>query len=130
MNQVELIGRLVRDVNMRTAKNEEQTAVALFTLAVDRNTKEADFISCKAFGRTAEFMEQYTRKGQRIGVTGRIQTGSYEGKKGETVYTMDVIVSQVFFADGKIEEVKPEAEKPLDKAETKKPAESNYRRYR
>ena len=116
MNQVELIGRLVRDVNMRTAKNEEQTAVALFTLAVDRNTKEADFISCKAFGRTAEFMEQYTRKGQRIGVTGRIQTGSYEGKKGETVYTMDVIVSQVFFADGKIEEEKPEPEKPVERA--------------
>lgn len=124
MNQVNLIGRLARDVDMRTAKNEEQTAIAIFTLAVDRNGKECDFISCRAFGKTAEFMERYTAKGQRIGVTGRIQTGSYEGKKGETVYTTDVIVNQIYFADGKREEEKPVPEKPLEKASP----ESRYTR--
>ena len=126
MNQVNLIGRLVRDVDMRSARTEAQTAIAIFTLAVDRGSKDADFISCRAFGPTAEFLEKYTSKGQRIGVSGRIQTGSYENKKGEKVYTMDVIVSQVYFADGKREEEKPEPEKPLEKASP----ESRYTRRR
>lgn len=126
MNQVNLIGRLVRDVDMRSARNEDQTAIALFTLAVDRNGKDSDFISCRAFGKTAEFLEKYTAKGQRIGVTGQIRTGSYENNKGEKVYTTDVIVSQVYFADGKREEEKPEPEKPLEKASP----ESRYTRRR
>lgn len=123
MNSVNLIGRLVRDVDVRTAKNEDQTAIGIFTLAVDRNGKEADFISCRAFGKTAEFLEKYTKKGDRIGVTGRIQTGSYENRKGEKVYTTDVIVERTYFADGGREASKPaepeEApDRPVERAST------------
>lgn len=123
MNSVNLIGRLVRDVDVRTAKNEDQTAIAIFTLAVGRNDKEADFISCRAFGKTAEFLERYTKKGDRIGVTGRIQTGSYENRKGDRVYTTNVIVERTYFAGGGLEEAKPaepeEApERPVELANT------------
>lgn len=122
MNQVSLIGRLVRDVNVKEIKTKKgDMSMAFFTLAVQRNKDEADFISCKAFGATAEFLEDRTEKGQQIGVTGRIQTGSYEGKKGETVYTTDVVVDHVYFADGKREADKPQ-EDPVER--------SSYRRER
>lgn len=111
MNTVSLIGRLTRDVEIREARNEDKTIIAVFTLAVERpGSDAADFISCRAFGKTVEFLEDWTQKGDRIGVSGRIQTGSYENKKGEKVYTMDVIVNQVYFADGKREAAKPETE--------------------
>ena len=120
MNQVSLIGRLTRDVAVRDIKTKNgEMAMVLFTLAVQRNKDEADFISCKAFGRTAEFLEDYTEKGQQIGITGRIQTGSYEGKTGEKVYTTDVIVDNVYFADGKREAEKPEQD-PMEKASAEK----------
>lgn len=110
MNQVNLIGRLTRDVDIRESKDGE-TTIALFTLAVERmGSKEADFISCRAFGKTAEFLEDNTSKGQRLGVTGHIQTGSYENKKGDTVYTTDIIVERIYFADGKREAEKPKEE--------------------
>lgn len=123
MNQVSLIGRLTRDVEMRESKDGE-TAIALFTLAVDRGglkSNEADFISCRAFGKTAEFLEDYTGKGDRIGVTGRIQTGSYENRKGDVVYTTDVICERIYFADGKREAAKPEPEEsPKERGRSRK----------
>ena len=89
MNKVILMGRLTRDPEIRYSQSENSTAVARFTLAVDRrfkrdgaNEQSADFISCVAFGRTAEFMERYTRQGTKLVVEGRIQTGSYTNKDG------------------------------------------------
>lgn len=102
MNNVNLIGRLVADPVVRTANNKDKTQIANFTLAIDRvGSEEADFIRCTAFGRAAEFVEDYFTKGLRVGVTGRIQTGSYEHTDGHTVYTTDVIVDHLDFADGK-----------------------------
>lgn len=97
MNTVNLIGRLCRDVEIKELKD---TLLGTITLAVDRiGSEDANFIRCKAFGQTAEFLEKWTKKGQRIGVTGHIQTGSYE-KDGQTVYVTDIIIDHVDFADG------------------------------
>lgn len=83
---------------------ESQTAsIARFTLAVDRraNNGTADFINCVAFGTTAEFVKKWCAKGTKVCASGRIQTGSFEGKDGKKVYTTEVIVDQVEFAESK-----------------------------
>lgn len=105
MNNVALIGRLARDPEIRYSQGENQLAIARFTIAVDRNKKDAgaDFISCVAFGKTAEFIEKYFSKGKKIGIIGHIQTGSYE-KDGAKVYTTDVIADQVEFVESKSSE--------------------------
>ena len=109
MNNVTLIGRLCKDADMRTfkSKNDGDVLQATFTLAVDRNADDADFIRCIAYGKTAEIVEKYTAKGTRVGVTGHIRTDSYEHKDGYTVYTFDVIVDRFDFADGPAEEKQP-----------------------
>ena len=105
MNKVELVGRLTRDVEIRTT--ESGTVTARFSIAVSRRFKnaegvyEADFINCVAFGKTAEFIGKYFSKGSMIGVTGRIQTGSYTNKDGQKVYTTDVVVEECEFAESK-----------------------------
>ena len=107
MNKVILMGRLVRDPEVRYSQGENATAVARYTLAVDRrssraNSEEsADFIGCVAFGRAAEFAEKYLHKGTKLVVTGRIQTGSYTNKDGVRVYTTDVVVEDQEFAESK-----------------------------
>ena len=107
MNKVILMGRLVRDAEVRYSQGDASTAVARFTLAVDRRFKRdndeqtADFINCVAFGKTGEFLERYGRKGTKFLVEGRIQTGSYTNKDGQRVYTTDVVVEQVEFAESK-----------------------------
>lgn len=107
MNKVILMGRLTRDPEVRYTQGENQMAVARYTLAVDRrfnrNNDEntADFISCVAFGKTGEFAEKYLRKGTKIAVTGRIQTGSYTNKDGVKIYTTDVVVEDHEFAESK-----------------------------
>lgn len=95
MNNVSLMGRLTRDAEVRYT--QEGKAVARFTLAVDRGGKDAgaDFISCVAFGKTAEIIERYTAKGRQICLEGRINTGKYE-KDGRTVYTTDVAANRVY----------------------------------
>ena len=103
MNKVNLIGRIVRDADIRMG-NEK--TIAHYTLAVDRKygkkgEKEADFISCVAFGKGAEFAEKYLRKGMKIAVSGRIQTGSYTNQDGQTVYTTDVVVEEQEFCESK-----------------------------
>jgi single-strand DNA-binding protein len=103
MNKVILMGRLTRDPEVRMSGD---TAVARFSLAVDRRFKKdgdqtADFISCVAFGKTGEFIEKYGHKGTKFVVEGRIQTGSYTNKDGQKVYTTDVVVEQVEFAESK-----------------------------
>ena len=104
MNSVQLVGRLTRDPDVRYT--DGGTTVARFTLAVDRRFKkdggdEADFISCVAFGKTAEFLEKWFRKGQRLGLTGRIQTGSYVNQEGTKIYTTDVVTENVEFVESK-----------------------------
>ena len=100
MNSVALMGRLTKDPEIRQGETKK---VARYTLAVDRDGKkdEADFIACVAFDKGAEFAENYLRKGMRIAVTGRIQTGNYTNKDGVKVYTTDVIVARQEFADSK-----------------------------
>ena len=107
MNKVILMGRLTRDPEVRYSQGENATAVARYTLAVDRrfnrnnDEQTADFISCVAFGRSGEFAEKYLHKGTKIAVTGRIQTGSYTNKDGVKVYTTEVIVEDQEFAESK-----------------------------
>ena len=104
MNNVSLVGRLTRDPEVRYT--DGGMSIASFTVAVDRRFKTADgqtadFISCKAFKQTAEFVEKYFTQGHRIGITGRIQTGSYTNKDGVKVYTTDVMVDNVEFVESK-----------------------------
>ena len=106
MNKVILMGRLTRDPEVRYSAGENSMAIARYTLAVDRRFKKeneatADFISCVAFGKAAEFAEKYFRQGIRIAVSGRIQTGSYTNRDGNKVYTTDVVVEEQEFAESK-----------------------------
>lgn len=102
MNKVMLMGRLTKDPEVRWTQGENAMAIARYNLAVDRRgkDKEADFISCVAFGKSGEFAEKYLKKGTKIVVSGRIQTGSYE-KDGKKVYTTDVVVEEHYFCEGK-----------------------------
>ncbi|HJJ87533.1 MAG: single-stranded DNA-binding protein [Lachnospiraceae bacterium] len=109
MNKVILMGRLTRDPEVRYSSGDTATAVARFTLAVDRRfarrdrdgEQTADFIGCVAFGRNAEFIEKYFRQGMRVSICGRIQTGSYTNRDGQKVYTTDVVVEEQEFAESK-----------------------------
>lgn len=107
MNKVILMGRLTRDPEVRYSQGEKQTAVARYTLAVDRRIarrdgeQTADFINCISFGKPAEFAEKYFRQGMRVTVCGRIQTGSYTNRDGKKIYTTDVVVEEQEFAESK-----------------------------
>ena len=107
MNKVILIGRLTRDPEVRYTQGDNAMAIARYSLAVDRRFKKdgdeqtADFINCIAFGKAGEFAEKYFRKGTKIAVVGRIQTGSYTNKDGQKVYTTDVVVEEQEFAESK-----------------------------
>lgn len=107
MNKVILMGRITRDAEIRYTQGEKSTAIARFSLAVDRRFKKdndeqnTDFISCIAFGKIAEFLEKFGRKGTKFVVDGRIQTGSYNNKDGQKVYTTDVVVENIEFAESK-----------------------------
>lgn len=105
-NKVVLSGRLTRDPDVRYSQGENAMAIARYNLAVDRRgkDKEADFISCVAFGKTGEFAEKYLRKGMKILISGRIQTGNYTDKEtGKKVYTTDVVVEEHEFCESKKE---------------------------
>lgn len=107
MNNVSLVGRLVRDPEVRYGQNES-VSVAKFSLAVERKWKRdgeptVDFINCTVFGKSAEFTEKYFRKGMRVAITGRIQTGSYKNKDGHTVFTTEIIVESQEIAQSKSE---------------------------
>ena len=108
MNKVILMGRLTRDPEVRYSQGENSTAIARYTLAVDRRFRRnndgeqtADFIGCVAFGRSAEFAEKYFRKGTKILISGRIQTGSYTNQENQRIYTTEVIVEDQEFAESK-----------------------------
>ena len=118
MNEVILLGRLTKDPEIRYTAGAESKAVAKFTLAVDRQRKKegeqsADFIPCTCFGKTAELVEKYVRKGQQIITEGRWQTGSYE-KDGHKVYTNDCIVDHINFCGSKATGTAPEPQPDAD----------------
>ena len=107
MNNVILIGRLTKDPEL--SYTQSQTALCKFTVAVDRQSKEektADFIRIVVWGKQAENCDRYLYKGKQVAVNGRIQTGSYKDKSGNTVYTTDVIANNVEFLGSKQEEPK------------------------
>ena len=106
MNKVILMGRLTRHPEVRYTQGDNAMAIARYSLAVDRRFKrdgepDADFINCVAFGKAGEFAEKYLKKGTKIAVVGRIQTGSYTNKDGQKVYTTDVVVEEQEFAESK-----------------------------
>lgn len=106
MNKVILMGRLTRDPEVRYSQGDNASAVARYSLAVDRRFKQdgqpsADFINCVAFGKQAEFTEKYLRQGTKIAIVGRIQTGSYTNRDGQKVYTTDIVVEEQEFAESK-----------------------------
>lgn len=109
MNKVILMGRLTRDPDIRYTQGDNSMCIARYTLAVDRrfnrnagnDGNNADFIPCVAFGRSGEFAEKYLKKGTKMAVTGRIQTGSYTNKDGVKVYTTEVVVEDQEFAESK-----------------------------
>lgn len=118
MNSVLITGRLVKNVECKYTQS--QMAVAQFTVAVNRPKRNgedngADFPRCIAFGKTAENLEKFTSKGRLIAVQGRIQTGSYKNKNGETIYTTDVVADRIEFLEWKKRDAEPyEAEDPAD----------------
>lgn len=106
MNKVILMGRLTRDPEVRYSQGASQTAVARFSIAVDRRFKregepDADFFNCTAFGKQAEFIERYMRKGVKVVVCGRIQNDNYTNKEGQMVYSVRVMVDEIEFAESK-----------------------------
>ncbi len=106
MNKVILMGRLTRDPDVRYSQGENPTAIARYSLAVDRrfnrnDENNTDFINIVAFGKAGEFAEKYLHKGTKVLVTGRIQTGSYTNKDGQKVYTTDVVAEDQEFAESK-----------------------------
>lgn len=119
MNSVQLLGRLARDPEVRYTQGENATSVARFTVACNRKYKknseqEADFISCVAFGKTAEFIERYFNKGSSIALNGRIQTGSHTNKDGAKVYTTDVVVESLEFVGKKSDDNSADTSKQND----------------
>ena len=126
------MGRLTRDPEVRYSSGQDgQMAIARYTIAVDRRARRngnndeqtADFIGCVAFGRQGEFADKYLKKGTKIAITGRIQTGSYTNKDGQKVYTTDVVVEEQEFAESKnasgdvagfVPTSKPEAKTEVD----------------
>ena len=118
MNKVVLVGRLTRDPEVRYSQGDNATAVARYTLAVDRRFRRdgeptADFIPCVIFGRSAEFAEKYLKQGTKIAITGRIQTGSYTNKDGNKVYTTDVVVEEHEFCESRQGGNTQDAPKPM-----------------
>lgn len=106
MNKVILMGRLTKDPDVRYSQANPPVAVARYSLAVNRRFKkqgeqEADFINCVAFGKAAEFVEKFLKKGMQISIVGRIQTGSYTDKDGKKIYTTDVVAEEHYFAESK-----------------------------
>ncbi len=107
MNKVILMGRLTRDPEVRYSSGENSTAIARFSLAVDRrfkragDTADADFFNCTAFGRQGEFVEKYLKKGTKVLLSGRIQNDNYTNREGQQVYSVQIIAEEIEFAESK-----------------------------
>lgn len=105
MNNVVLVGRIVRKPEIRYSPNTQE-AITSFTIAVDRYKEGADFIKVTAYGKRAESICRYMDKGRQIAIQGRIRTGSYKDKDGKTVYTTEVVIDNDEFLGGKADEPK------------------------
>ncbi len=119
MNKVILVGRFTKDPELKYGGQNNDMAVMKFSLAVDRKYKKdseqtADFPNCIAFGKTAEFISKYFKKGNKIAIEGRIQTGSYTNKEGQKVYTTDIAVEDVEFVESKKDTDNTPAPQPDD----------------
>lgn len=107
MNKVILMGRITRDPDVRYSQTDSNMAIARFSLAVDRRYKKqgdtvtADFFNCTAFGKQGEFVEKYLKQGTKIVVTGRIQNDNYTNKEGQKVYSVQIMVEEIEFAESK-----------------------------
>lgn len=106
MNKVILVGRLTRDPEVRYSQGASSTAIAKFSLAVDRRFKregepDADFFNCTAFGKQAEFVERYLKQGTKMVVVGRIQNDNYTNREGQKVYSVQIMVDELEFAESK-----------------------------
>ena len=107
MNKAILMGRLTRAPEVRYSQNDSNMAIARFSLAVDRRYKKqgdettADFFNCTAFGKQGEFVEKYLKQGTKIVVTGRIQNDNYTNKEGQKVYSVQIMVEEIEFAESK-----------------------------
>lgn len=119
MNRVELMGRLTKNPELKYAQNENNTAVARYTLAVERKGKRdssqgqtADFIQCVAFGKAAEFVVKYFKKGMRVAVCGHVLTSSYTNSEGKKVYTFNIATEEHYFADAKQADTKDKENYP------------------
>lgn len=114
MNKVMLLGRITRELEVTKPRDTE---VLKFSVAINRKfNKEVDFINCVAFGKTAEFINKFFKKGSMIGLSGRIQVGSYTSKDGKKINTTDVIIEEAYFT----------GEKPINQQETKPVSEKQY----
>lgn len=118
MNKILAIGRLAKDADVRYSQSDAALAIARYVLAVDRKIKKdgeptADFLNCIAFGKAAEFAEKYLKKGMKIAIEGRLQTGSYTNKEGQKVYTTDVVIESQEFVEKKGND-EPKAEAKTD----------------
>ena len=103
MNKVILVGRLARDPEVRYTSSQSPLCIASYTLAVDNRKGEADFIKCKAFAKAGEFAEKYFKKGMRVSISGRLQTGSYTNREGVKINTTEIIIEEQEFAQSKKE---------------------------
>ena len=106
MNKVILMGRLTRDPEVRYSQGASQTAVARYSVAVDRRFKregepDADFFNCTSFGKQAEFVERYLHKGTKVVLSGRVQNDNYTNKDGQMVYSVRIMVEDIEFAESK-----------------------------
>lgn len=129
MNKVIVMGRLTKDPDVRYSQGNEPIAVARYSLAVNRRFKkqgeqEADFINCVAFGKAAEFVEKFLKKGMQISIVGRIQTGSYSDKDGKKIYTTDVVVEEHYFTESK-KDSQTSSNAPSDSTEAFYPVDEN-----
>lgn len=106
MNKIILMGRLTRDPEVRYSQGEKSTAIASFSVAVNRRIKregepEADFFNCTAFGKQAEFVEKYLKQGTKVVLSGRLQNNNYTNKEGQKVYSVQIMVEEIEFAESK-----------------------------
>ena len=106
MNKIILLGRLTQDAEVRYSQGEKSMAIANFSIAVNRKFKregepDADFFNCTAFGKQAEFVEKYLKKGTKILLTGKVQNNNYTNKEGQKVYSVQIITEEIEFAESK-----------------------------
>lgn len=115
MNKFCCCGRLTKDPEVRTTTGDKPTTIARFSLAVNRKVKregqpDADFFNCVSFGKQAEFVEKYMKKGSKVLISGRLENDNYKNKDGQMVYSNQISIEEIEFAEGK----KAAEEKPKD----------------